>query len=108
MKRCDHDELRNIQIPYLEVDKYMYHCTQNPVMKKLLLRVIMHNVFIRKGHEASNLLLCYLTGYLENRVYFHIVFSLLVVDCQLEILEFLLIFIDVIDRPTNARSHRKI
>ena len=77
-------------------------------MKKLLLRVIMHNVFIRKGYEASNLLLCYLTGYLENRVYFAIVFSLLVVDCELEILEFLLIFIDVIDRSRNARSHRKI
>ena len=30
------------------------------------------------------------------------------VDCQLEILKFLVIYIDVIDRQTNARSHRKI
>ena len=39
------------------------------------------------------------TGYLGNWVYFHIAFfSLLVVDCQLEILEFLVIYNDVIDR----------
>ena len=55
----------------------------------------MCNLFIRKAHKASNLLLCYLTGYLENCVCFHIVSSLLVVDCQLEILEFLVIYNDV-------------
>ena len=33
VKRCDHDQLRNIQIHYLEVDKY--HCTQNHATKKL-------------------------------------------------------------------------
>ena len=33
VKRCDHDQLRNIQIPYLELDKY--HCTQNYATKKL-------------------------------------------------------------------------
>ena len=49
-------------------------------------------LFIRKDSEASNLPLCYLTGYLEKCVYFHIVFSLLVVDCQLEIVEFLVIY----------------
>ena len=50
--------------------------------------------------------LCSLTGYLENCVYFQIVFSLLVVDCQLEIIEFLVIYNDVIDRQRNARSHQ--
>ena len=51
--------------------------------------------------------------YSFNRVfrlglYFHIVFVLLVVDCQLEILEFSVIYNDVIDRPRNVRPHRKI
>ena len=99
-----------MQIPYLEVDKY--NCTQKPVTKNYscgLLRVTGLPVFIRKDREASNLPLCYLTaGYLENCVYFHIVFSLLVVDGCLEILEFLVIYIDVIDRERNARSHLKI
>ena len=41
-----------------------YHCTQNPVTK---LRFTTCNLFIY-------LPLCYLPGYLENCVYFHIVF----------------------------------
>ena len=106
MKRCDHDQLRNIQFPYLEVDKY--HFTQNPATKKLQLRFITGNLFIQKDREASNLPLCFLIGYLENWVYFHIVFSFLVVDCQLEILEFLVFYNDVIDNQRNTRSHRKI
>ena len=35
---------------------------------------VVYYVFIRKDREASNLPLCYLTGYFENCVYFHIVF----------------------------------
>ena len=85
MKHCNEDQLRNIQIPYIKVDKY--HCTQNPATKNGSC-----GLFIRKDSEASNLRLCYLTGYLEKCVYFHIVFSLLVVDCQLEIFEFLVIY----------------
>jgi len=45
-----------------------------------------------------------LTRVFKNCVYLPIVFSLLVVDCQLEILEFLVIYIDVIDWRRNARS----
>ena len=59
MKR---DQVRNIQIPYLEMDKY--HCTQNPATK---LRFTTCNLFVY-------LPLCYLPRYLENCVYFHIVF----------------------------------
>ena len=33
-------------------------------------------------------------------------FSLLVFDCQLEILEFFVIYNDIIDRQRDARSHR--
>ena len=91
MKRCDHDQLQNIQIPYLEVDKY--HCTQNPATKKTIAAVYYVKSIYPKDREASNLPLCYLTGgYLDFRSFF----SLLVVDCQLVIIEFLVIHIDVI------------
>ena len=58
------------------------------------------NLFIQKTAKQAT---CHFAVF-----YFHIVFSLLVVDCQVEILEFFFFFFDVIGRQRNARSHQKV
>ena len=62
-------------------------------------------LWIQKDREASNLtLLLFSTRVLENCFYLRMVFFRSLCDCQLEILEFLVIYIDVNDWWTNARS----